>query len=299
MRLVTFRRGGLLVPGVIDGDDVVDLSAAAPALPREMPGLLAGGRTVLGRIAEASKSAHRQPLADVQLVAPIPRPGKFFAVGLNYADHVAESSFEAPAVPTIFTKLPTSVVGPDAPVERPAVSDELDYEGELGFVIGHRCRHVPRERAHEVIAGYLIVNDFSVRDWQLRTTQWTLGKSFDTHGAIGPWLVTADELDPHALGLRTFVNGELRQSSNTRHLIHDCFDQVALLSTVCTLEPGDVIATGTPGGVGRSMNPRAYLVAGDVVRVEIDGIGSLANPIVDEVSADVMIADDDVVEQAA
>jgi 2-keto-4-pentenoate hydratase/2-oxohepta-3-ene-1,7-dioic acid hydratase in catechol pathway len=147
-------------------------------------------------------------------------------------------------------------------------------------VIGRRCRHVPRSLAHEVIAGYVVINDYSVRDVQLRTSQWALGKSFDTHGVIGPWIVTADELDPHAPPIRTLVNGEVRQKSNTSNLIFDCFAQVELLSSICTLEPGDVVATGTPGGVG--MASERYLVPGDRVRVEIDGIGAIENRIVQE-----------------
>jgi 2-keto-4-pentenoate hydratase/2-oxohepta-3-ene-1,7-dioic acid hydratase in catechol pathway len=199
----------------------------------------------------------------------------------------------------VFTKLPTSVIGPGAAAERPNVSEQLDYEGELGFVISRRCRHVPRERAHEVIGGYTVVNDFSVRDWQRKTTQWTLGKGFDTHGAIGPWIVTPDELDPHSLDLKTYVNGELRQSSNTRHLIHDCFSLVELISTVCTLEPGDIVATGTPGGIGSAMDPPSFLVPGDVVRVEIEGLGVLENTVVAEASDATLIADEQAIEGLA
>ena len=150
-------------------------------------------------------------------------------------------------------------------------------------MIGRRCRHVPRERAHEVIAGYLVVNDVSVRDWQLRVPTWTMGKSFDTHGPLGPWLTTGDEVgDPHGLRLRTFVNGELRQDSNTKQLIFDCFALVEHLSTAFTLEPGDVVATGTPGGVGIASKPPRLLAAGDRVRIEIDGLGALDNPFVPE-----------------
>jgi 2-keto-4-pentenoate hydratase/2-oxohepta-3-ene-1,7-dioic acid hydratase in catechol pathway len=164
----------------------------------------------------------------------------------------------------------------------PRVSSALDYEGELGFVIGRRCRHVPRGRAHEVIAGYLIVNDVSVRDWQLRVPTWTMGKSFDTHGPIGPWLTSADEIDPSGLRLRTWVNGELRQDSNTKHLIFDCAAIIEHLSTAFTLEPGDVVATGTPSGVGISMKPPRLLKVGDVMRVEIEGLGALENRVVAE-----------------
>jgi 2-keto-4-pentenoate hydratase/2-oxohepta-3-ene-1,7-dioic acid hydratase in catechol pathway len=167
----------------------------------------------------------------------------------------------------------------------PRVSTLLDYEGELAVVIGTRCRHVPEDRAHEVIAGYTITNDVSVRDWQLRTPTMTMGKSFDTHGPLGPWIVTGDELgDPHDLTLKTYVNDELRQDSNTREMIYNCYQQVAHLSQAFTLEPGDVIATGTPAGIGavRQPFPDGLLKVGDVVRIEIDGIGSLTNAVVEE-----------------
>jgi 2-keto-4-pentenoate hydratase/2-oxohepta-3-ene-1,7-dioic acid hydratase in catechol pathway len=260
---------------------VVDLSVAAPDLPTDVAQLLAAGPEALERArVAAAGDAGRIPLAEAQLASPVPRPGKFLAVGLNYADHVAESGVPTPDYPTVFAKATTCVNGPYDAVERPILSDELDYEGELGLVIGRRCRHVSRQAAPDVIGGYVIINDYTIRDVQHRTGQWTLGKSFDTHGVIGPWIVTADELDPHALDLRTLVNGEVRQSSNTANLIFDCFAQVEIISGICTLEPGDVIATGTPGGVGKALGK--YLVPGDVVRVEIDGIGAIENRIVQE-----------------
>ena len=175
------------------------------------------------------------------------------------------------------------MTGPSDPIHLPRVSSALDYEGELGFVIGRRCRHVPKGRALEVIAGFLIVNDVSVRDWQFKAPTMTLGKSFDTHGPIGPWIVTPDEIgDPHALSLRTWVNGELRQDSNTKHLLYDCYDQVETLSTVCTLEPGDVLSTGTPSGVGMAKRPPRFLKAEDVVRIEIERIGWIENRVIVE-----------------
>jgi 2-keto-4-pentenoate hydratase/2-oxohepta-3-ene-1,7-dioic acid hydratase in catechol pathway len=188
---------------------------------------------------------------------------------------------QKPEFPVFFNKQSTCVTGPRDPIHRPRVSTMLDYEGELGFVIGRRCRYVPKERAAEVIAGYLVVDDVSVRDWQFRAQTMTLGKSFDTHGPIGPWIVTPDEVgDPHVLELKTWVNGELRQHSNTRELIYDCFDQVATLSAAFTLEPGDVVATGTPGGVGVAQGK--FLVPGDVVRIEIEQIGAIENRVVEE-----------------
>ena len=284
MKLATFTHDGATRIGVVTGDEIVDLAAAASGLPPDMVALLAGGAAALeaARQAEA-RAAGRLKLAAVRLEAPIRRPSKFLAIGLNYADHVRESGLEAPAVPVFFNKQTTCVTGPHDPIHLPRVSPLLDYEGELAFVIGRRCRHVSRERAAEVIAGYLVVNDVSVRDWQLRTPTMTMGKSFDTHGPMGPWLVTADEIgDPHALELRTWVNGELRQHSNTRHLIYDCFAQVEHLSTAFTLEPGDVVTTGTPAGVGGAMSPPRFLGRGDVVRIEIEKIGSIENRVIEE-----------------
>ena len=217
------------------------------------------------------------------LEAPIRRPPKVLAVGLNYADHVRETGREAPKVPMIFNKQATSVTGPTGAVHVPRASDRVDWEGELAFVIGKRCRHVPRDRAASVIAGYTIVNDVSVRDWQMRVPTFTMGKSFDTHCPLGPVIVTPDEIgDPHALDLRTWVNDDLRQSSNTRELIFDCYYLVEHLSTAFTLEPGDVVSTGTPSGVGDAMSPPVFLKPGDVVRVAIDGIGELRNPVIAE-----------------
>ena len=226
----------------------------------------------------------RHALGSVRLLAPV-RPRKYLAIGLNYADHVEESGMEAPEFPIYFNKQVTCVAGPGDDVHMPRVSSLLDYEGELAIVIGQRCRHVPEERAHEVIAGYTIANDVSVRDWQLRTPTMTMGKSFDTHGPLGPVVVTADELgDPHSLAIRTWVNDELRQDGSTSQMIFDCFQQVAHLSQAFTLEPGDVIATGTPAGIGavRQPFPEGLLKVGDDVRVEVEGIGVLENTVVDE-----------------
>jgi 2-keto-4-pentenoate hydratase/2-oxohepta-3-ene-1,7-dioic acid hydratase in catechol pathway len=284
MRLATFTHAGATRIGVVVGDDVVDLAEGAPDLPRAMEAFLAAGAPALAAAERSvAHAASRIPLDEVRLEAPVLRPRKILAVGLNYADHVRESGLEAAEVPTIFNKQVTSVTGPYDPIHLPRASHALDYEGELGFVIGRRCRHVPRERAAEVIAGYLVLDDVTVRDWQLRTPTWTLGKSFDTHCPMGPWIATPDEVgDPHSLGIRTWVNGELRQDSNTKQLVHDCYTLVAHLSTACTLEPGDVIATGTPSGVGIAMQPPRLLKAGDVVRVDIDRIGQIENPVIEE-----------------
>jgi 2-keto-4-pentenoate hydratase/2-oxohepta-3-ene-1,7-dioic acid hydratase in catechol pathway len=284
MRIATFTESGRTRLGLVDGEEIVDLAAAAPDLPGEMSAFLAAGAPARARAAAAlAQATRRLPLSAVRLEAPLLRPPKFLAIGLNYADHAAETGAKLPEVPTVFNKQSTCVAGPRAPIHMPRVSSALDYEGELGFVIGRRCRHVPRDRAPEVIAGYLVVNDVSVRDWQLRVPAWTMGKSFDTHGPLGPWLTTPDEIgDPHALALRTTVNGELRQDSNTKQLIFDCFALVEHLSTVFTLEPGDVVSTGTPSGVGVASKPPRFLQVGDVVRIEIEGLGALENQVITE-----------------
>ncbi len=247
-----------------------------------------GDRSVRGRVegdtvVELDGGASHQ-LSDVRLLSPT-LPGKYLAIALNYADHIAESGMEAPKVPMFFNKQVSCVVGPGDPVHMPKVSDKLDYEGELAVVIGKRCRHVSPEEAPGVIAGYTIANDVSVRDWQMRAMTMTIGKSFDTHGPLGPWIVSLDELgDPHQLGIRTFVNDEQRQDGNSRDMVFDSFEQVSHLSEAFTLEPGDVIATGTPAGVGSAYQPypEGFLKVGDEVRVEIDGIGELRNTVVAE-----------------
>ncbi len=278
MKLVTFSHDGSTRVGRLEGDVVVDLGGSG--LPRDMVALLETG-------AQRAATADGPRLAldqEVKLEAPVLRPAKILGVGLNYADHVAESGREPPEVPMIFNKQSTAVAGPFDPIHLPRVSDKLDYEGELALVIGRACRHVPKQRAHEVIAGYTVANDVSVRDWQLRSATFTMGKSFDTHCPIGPALVSADELGgaPSGLELRTFVNGEKRQHSNTRELIFDCFTLVEHLSTAFTLLPGDLILTGTPAGVGISMKPPKWLCAGDVVRIEIEGLGAIENTVIAE-----------------
>jgi 2-keto-4-pentenoate hydratase/2-oxohepta-3-ene-1,7-dioic acid hydratase in catechol pathway len=221
--------------------------------------------------------------AGFQLEAPVPRPGKILAVGVNYKDHSAETGIPLPKRPMIFSKATTCANADGMPVHRPKVSPFLDWEGELCFVVGRRARHVSAERALEHVAGYMIGNDVSVRDWQVHSQTMMMGKSFDTHGPMGPWLVTRDEVpDPGVLDLKTWVNGVLKQSSNTSQLIFGVPALVEYLSTAFTLEPGDVVFTGTPSGVGVARDPKEFMKAGDVVRVEITGLGVLENPIVDE-----------------
>jgi 2-keto-4-pentenoate hydratase/2-oxohepta-3-ene-1,7-dioic acid hydratase in catechol pathway len=266
--------------GIVEGEGVVDLSSAG--VPAEPAAALAEtGRDGLEKLAVG---APRLSLAEVRLLAPA-TPRKYLAIALNYADHIAEMGMEAPEVPVFFNKQVTCVVGPGADVHMPRVSTLLDYEAELALVVGRRCRHVPVERAHEVIAGYTCANDLSVRDWQGRAQTMTIGKSFDTHGPLGPWLVTPDELgDPHDLRIRCFVDDEMRQDAGTGEMVFDCYQQVSHLSEAFTLEPGDVIATGTPAGVGIGRKPIRdnVLKVGQTVRVEIEGIGELANTVVPE-----------------
>jgi 2-keto-4-pentenoate hydratase/2-oxohepta-3-ene-1,7-dioic acid hydratase in catechol pathway len=266
--------------GIVEGEMVIDLSAAgAPGEPAAALAEL--GQAGLGQLAG---DAPRLPLADVQLLAPA-APRKYLAIALNYADHIAEMGMEAPEVPVFFNKQVTCVTGPGADVHMPKVSTLLDYEAELALVIGKRCRHVPVERAHEVIAGYTCANDLSVRDWQGRAQTMTIGKSFDTHGPLGPWLVTPEEVgDPQDLRVRCYVNDELRQDASTAEMVFDCFQQVSHLSEAFTLEPGDVIATGTPAGVGIGRKPirENVLHLGDTVRVEIERLGELVNTVVEE-----------------
>lgn len=220
---------------------------------------------------------------DVKMLTPISRPNKFFGVSLNYADHIEETGLDKPEYPTFFNKQNTCVIGNGDAIHRPRVSEKLDYEGELGVVIGKRCRHVNREQAASVIAAYTIVNDVSVRDWQMRSHTWTLGKSFDTHGPVGPYLVTPDEIgDPHNLSVKTWVNKDLRQDFNTSNMVFDCYYLIEYLSQVITLEPGDIIATGTSSGVGVKMKPRGYMKPGDSVSIEIEKIGTLINPVIAE-----------------
>jgi len=278
MKLATFLRNQNTLVGAVVEDQVV------PATTTSMIELLSGGEIKLKQLLEKIDTGKdRIDLADVALLAPVPRPGKYFGVSLNYSDHVEETGLVKPEYPTFFNKQTTCVIGPGIAIHRPRVSEKLDYEGELGIVIGKRCRHVTRAQSQEVIAGYTVCNDVSVRDWQMRSHTWTLGKSFDTHGPVGPWIVTPDEIgDPHNLNINTWVNTEQRQSHNTRQMIFDCYFLVEYLSTVMTLEPGDIIATGTGGGVGVKMKPRGYMKPGDVVRVEIEKVGVLENPVIKE-----------------
>ena len=275
MKLATFDAGAGLRTGAVVGDGIVDLTGAG--LPGRMIDLIANWPRLAAQTRKLVDAAKPQfQLSQVHLHAPVPDPQKILAIGLNYADHIAESGQGKPDRQIWFSKLPIAVNGPHDPIEIPKASSAVDYEAELVVVIGTRCRHVSKADAASVVFGYAAGNDVSVRDWQFHTAQWIVGKSFDTHAPVGPWIVTADEIgDPHTLGIRALVNGELRQNSNTRNLVFNVYDQIAYLSQAMTLMPGDMIFTGTPGGVGMAMKPPKFLKAGDVVRVEIDRIGAL------------------------
>ncbi|MGQ0658732.1 MAG: fumarylacetoacetate hydrolase family protein [Chromatiales bacterium] len=283
MKLATFTHGGRTRIGIVSGDRIID-TENVDGIPGEMLALLEAGKAGLERVGELTiRSAPTLALADVRLEAPIRRPPKYLAIALNYAEHISETQLAKPEFPKFFNKQSTCVTGPYDPIHMPRVSNKLDYEGELGVVIGRRCRRVPRHRAVEVVAGYLVCNDVTVRDWQAKSETFTLGESFDTHGPIGPWIVTPEEIgDPHTLDFRTFVSGEQRQASNTRHMLFSIWEQIEILSTAFTLEVGDIIATGTCAGVGVKMTPRGYLKVGDKCRVEIEKIGHIENPVIPE-----------------
>ncbi|HAA65409.1 MAG TPA: hypothetical protein DCY36_03235 [Acidimicrobiaceae bacterium] len=258
----------------IIGDEIVNLSTPH----QDMPEFLASGVEI-----DTLLTDDVRPLAEAKLLPPVGAPPAILAVGLNYRAHAEEGGREVPSTPVIFTKHHNCVIGPGDGIHIPrAAPDKVDYEGELAIVIGKRCRHVPKDRAHEIIAGYTVMNDVSVRDWQRASPTMLMGKSWDTHGPIGPWMATSDQIDPHNLQLTTRVNDEIRQNSRTDDLIFDCFDIVEHLSTAFTLEAGTVIATGTPAGVGLYWDPPKMLKAGDEVSITIEGIGTLTNPVIAE-----------------
>jgi 2-keto-4-pentenoate hydratase/2-oxohepta-3-ene-1,7-dioic acid hydratase in catechol pathway len=286
MRLVTCRidgepRAAALV-GEPGSERVVDLHAADASLPSDVLGLIQGGPAVLERAKKAAVGASGAPLSEVKLLAPIPRPPKIVCIGVNYADHAAEAGRALPSWPSIFLKAPSCVVGSGDPIVRPPTTEQLDYEVELAVVIGKQATSVPKAQALEYVAGYTIMNDVSARDLQFsKDGGIILGKNFDSSAPLGPCITLVDELpDPSNLGIRTWVNGELRQNANTHTLIFDVPAIVAFLTQQLTLEPGDVIATGTPAGVGLGLKPQVWLQPGDTVRMEIDGIGVLENEVI-------------------
>jgi len=282
MKLATFSTAEQpeLRVGVIRDESIIDLSANDNSLKTMVDFLAAGQPAIEFATALYQSATNAIPLDTVRLHAPIPNPGKILAIGLNYGDHIEESGMEKPKHQVWFNKQHNCANGPYDDINLPGVSSKLDYEAELCLVIGKKCKHVPKDRAHEVIAGYFCGNDVSVRDWQLRAQTFQIGKSFDTHGPMGPYMVTPDEVgDPHNLDIKAIVNGEVRQSSNTKHLIFDCFEAIEHLTQAFTLDVGDVLFMGTPAGVGMAMKPAQFLAEGDLVRVEIEKLGYIENKV--------------------
>jgi 2-keto-4-pentenoate hydratase/2-oxohepta-3-ene-1,7-dioic acid hydratase in catechol pathway len=287
LKLVRFDVGQGPTPGLLSGDHVIDLRKPGAVVGfSSILEIVAGGLRAIERLGNIQKDAvpsHR--LTEVRLLAPIERPGKYLAIGMNYKKHLEEAErlgMPAPKQQLWFNKQTSCLAGPYDDIEL-GVTDKLDYEVELGVVIGRPAKHVSSAQARAHIFGYFVANDVSARDWQFHSPTFTVGKSFDTHGPIGPWIVTADEIaDPHALGLRCFVNQKPRQSNSTRQMIYNVYEQISYLSTAFTLESGDLLATGTPEGVGVGMTPPTFLQPGDVVRCEIDGIGAIENKVVSQ-----------------
>lgn len=281
MKLVRFTAQGRTRIGKVEGQQVIDLSdtvgvgSSMRQLIRDLPQL---------RMALEDVNGPAYPLADVRLEAPIHDPQKFLGIGMNYCKHAEEARLAGIPIPESqlwFNKQVSCIVGPFDEVEKPQASDKMDYEIELGVVIGTRCRHIAAKDAASVIAGYLIVNDVSARDWLHKSPTFTLGKSFDTFGPIGPWLTTADEIaDPLALEMKLYINDELRQHSLSGDMIYNLYQQIEYLSTVMTLEPGDILATGTPSGIGAPKG--LFLKPGDVMRLEIESLGKIENPVIAE-----------------
>jgi 2-keto-4-pentenoate hydratase/2-oxohepta-3-ene-1,7-dioic acid hydratase in catechol pathway len=285
MKLARYTHGGVTTVGAVVGDRVVPLRTLDPSVPESIRQVLAAGPDLLKRLNQALRQAPvGVPLAEVKLEAPIPDAQKYLAIGMNYHDHADEAAKAGIPIPKNqlwFNKQVSCITGPYDPIYKPRVSDKMDYEAEMGVVIGKRCRYVSVEDAPSVVGGYFVVNDVTARDWQFKSPTFTLGKSFDSHGPIGPWITTADEIaDPHALQMKLWVNGELRQSASTGGMIYNIWQQIHELSQVMTLEPGDLIATGTCANVGIALGK--FLQAGDVVRVEIDTLGHIENRVIEE-----------------
>lgn len=286
MRIVSFEHDGGSRLGVRQKDQIIDLKIAQPSLPTDLADVLRAG--LLAEIAAIAKAAPAKALrpADTLVYKPLTvKPGKVLCLGVNYVDHAAENKLTAPTdYPVLFMRGATSFVAHGAPIVRPACSEQLDFEGELACFVGKTGRHISRDNALDHVAGYSVFNDASIRDYQLRTMQWTVGKNFDDTGAFGPDFVTADELPPGAKGLKleTRLNGVVVQSANTREMVFDVVNTIALISEAMTLEAGDVLIMGTPAGVGMARTPQLWMKPGDVCEVEIEKIGILRNPIVAE-----------------
>lgn len=281
MRFVTFEENGAARPGYLHGKEVADLGGTFASLLD----VVAAGEEGLAAAEKAAASAPRRSLESVRLLPVLPRPGKIICLGLNYAAHAAEGGRDKPDYPNFFMRSATSLVGHGGAIVRPRVSVQLDFEAELAAVIGRKVpRHVGKEEALSFVAGYACFNDASVRDYQRRTPQWTIGKNFDATGPFGPAFVTADEVPPGAAGLKieSRLNGDVMQSANTRDMLFPVDETIVLLSQCMTLEPGDVLVMGTPAGVGFARTPPLWMKAGDTIEIEIEGVGLLSNPIVDE-----------------
>lgn len=284
MRFVTFQKDASARLGVLTGDEIADLSGLAGA-PASLFDLLQAGGDAVASVKPLVEKAPRLPLSGAKLLPVIPRPGKIICLGLNYAEHAAEGGREKPDYPNFFMRSATTLIGQGASIPRPRVSEQLDFEAELAAIIGRRVpRHVAKTEALSYVAGYACFNDVSVRNYQRRTPQWTIGKNFDGTGPFGPAFVTADELPQGARGLKieSRLNGKVMQSANTRDMIFPVDETIMLLSQCMTLEPGDVLVMGTPAGVGFARTPPVWMKAGDTIEVEIEGVGLLSNPVVNE-----------------
>jgi acylpyruvate hydrolase len=289
MKIVAFEGQGGPRVGVVEGDQVVDLQAAEPKVPNDLGEYLAktnGDTKQLGEIAKRAPASARQPLSGIKYALPVARPGKIVCLGLNYLEHVKEGSQRdnIPKFPTIFMRGLTSLVSHGQPIVRPRVSETLDYEAELILVVGKRAKHLTAANATSCVAGYSCGNEGSVREFQRKTTQWDMGKNFDRTGGFGPWLVTADELPDAAKGLKiqSRLNGTVMQSDNTDNMMFPIVEMLVYITQGITLEPGDVIFTGTPSGVGHARKPPVWMKNGDTIEVEVERIGTLRNPIADE-----------------
>ncbi len=277
MKFVTFSEDdGIARAGMLAGDSIIDISSRF----RSVLSIIHGGEEALKAARSLASGTGISPEA-VKLLAPLQDPPRIFCVGLNYRDHAVESKMEIPKVPTVFLKLASAVVGPGAAIELPAISAQPDYEAEFACVIGKGGGRIARDAWQKHIFGYTILNDVSARDVQLATSQWTLGKSFNTFAPLGPAIVTKDEIaDPHALDVKLSIDGEVLQHSNTRELIFKLPDLIAYISSITPLQAGDIISTGTPAGVGLGRNPQRWLRAGETITIEVSGLGALVNPVV-------------------
>ena len=286
MRIVNFKKGGKATLGVRRNGELIDLSIAAKDLPQDLGGLLAAGKGALKKAETAAKKATKRAVVKgrVSYLPPIANPGKIICIGLNYRDHASEASMKVPDYPVLFLRYANSLVGHKQPMIRPKLSKHFDYEAELVAVIGKKGRHIPKSKALDHVAGYSIFNEGSVRDYQMKASQWTMGKNFDGTGGFGPEFVTADELPKGAKGLtiQCRLNGKTLQDSNTSNMIFDVATLVSTASQAMTLEPGDIIVTGTPSGVGFVRKPPVYMKHGDTCDIEIEKIGVLSNPIRNE-----------------